>query len=229
MKCLNCSNGAKFGCKYCVDCLDKAKCRSAKRYENIKKEKKCKSCSSFVEGKGVYCEICRCHKRDTWSKRKENGLCVTCGKEKASNGLKCLKCYNAYKQNVKSRREKRLLEGLCAFCDNPRIHTRLCLDHYLKFTSKAHFGTSKKYRELHELFQKQKGICTYSGRLLVLGIDASLDHIIPKSRGGSNGLDNLHWVHQDVNFMKQCLLEEEFLSLIEEIFHHRLPKTESFV
>ena len=38
-------------------------------------------------------------------------------------------------------------------------------------------------KELKEIFVKQCGICPYTGRNLTLGKDASLDHIVAKSKG----------------------------------------------
>jgi len=218
MKCIDCANGAKFGCKYCVNCLQKAKERSARRYEKKKTEKKCKNCGEQVSGKFILCDQCKEIKKSLMKERKTNKLCVTCGKKSATNGTKCLVCYQTYTEGVEQKRNRRLAEGKCAFCEEFRVHTRLCLKHYLQFTSKSHFGTMKRDQELYDLFLKQEGICAYTGRKLTLGLDASLDHIIPKARYGTNEMTNLHWVHQDVNFMKHDLLDAEFLQLIKEIY-----------
>lgn len=172
MKCANCSNGAEFGNRHCIKCLDEAKERSAKRYNRMKTERKCKTCGGLVEEtKGVYCKSCNLDKQSCWADKKAKGLCVTCGKEKASNGLKCIDCYNRYVGHVTLKREQRLEKGCCAFCDDLRVSNRLCLNHFLKFTSKSHFKTSKRYKELIDIFNRQDGICPYSGRALTLGLD----------------------------------------------------------
>lgn len=59
--------------------------------------------------------------------------------------------------------------------------------------------------------------CVYSGRKLILGQNASLDHIIAKSRGGSESLDNLQWVDRNVNYMKRALSHDDFLDLVRQI------------
>jgi hypothetical protein len=219
MKCATCSATAIIGKTSCRKCLDNSKKRAAERYKRIKLERMCKSCPNKVlDTKGVYCASCRQKRKDTWSERKRKGLCITCGKNQKRNGLKCECCYVGCQNNIKENRRERLEKGLCAFCDNPRINNRLCLKHFLKFTSKTHLKSTKRYKELHELFVNQGGICPYTKIKLTLGKDASVDHIIPKSRGGSlEDVSNLQWVYCNVNFMKSDMLEQEFLDLVKLI------------
>lgn len=95
MKCSSCSNTAIIGKKTCRKCLDAAKIRAVDRYRKSKLERICKSCPSQVlDTKGIYCSDCRQKRKDTWSQRKKNGLCVTCGKAKSVKGLKCENCKN---------------------------------------------------------------------------------------------------------------------------------------
>lgn len=44
-------------------------------------------------------------------------------------------------------------------------------------------------RQLWALWRKQRGLCALSGRKL--GRDAHLDHLIPISKGGAHGIENL--------------------------------------
>lgn len=217
MKCIGCSNGVAFGCKHCVSCLAAAKARAAERYRQIKLEGRCKSCPNKVGDKGIYCHECKLKRKDAWSIRKRRGLCVTCGKQPAANGLKCATCHESYLDTKHLKKSNRLANGLCAFCDRQRVGTQLCEEHYLKFTSKTHLGTTKRYAELGNLFTSQGGVCPYTKRKLTLGVDASIDHIIPKSREGSSDVPNLQWVYYQVNFMKQDMLHEEFIALVKEI------------
>lgn len=57
----------------------------------------------------------------------------------------------------------------------------------------------------------------YSGRRLVPGQNASLDHLVPRSRGGTDTLENLQWVDLKVNLMKTDLMHDEFLALCAQI------------
>ncbi len=80
-------------------------------------------------------------------------------------------------------------------------------------------GIQKKLcREISLLWKKQRGICPVSGRRLNKQT-AQLDHIIPIKRGGDSSIENLRWVHRDVNYAKRDLLDHEFLSLCLEVIN----------
>ena len=64
--------------------------------------------------------------------------------------------------------------------------------------------------------KKQKLVCPLTGRKLQ-GNTMSVDHKIPISRGGTNELSNLQFVHIDVNYAKQDLLQEEFIQLCRDV------------
>lgn len=51
-----------------------------------------------------------------------------------------------------------------------------------------------------------------TGVLLVPGRNASIDHKVPRAKGGSDDIDNLQWVDLKVNLMKRDLDITEFLS-----------------
>lgn len=77
-------------------------------------------------------------------------------------------------------------------------------------------SASDKCAEISRLWKKQRGVCALSGRRLNRD-NAEIDHIIPKTRGGSCHIDNLRWVHRDVNRAKRNLLDSEFFALCQEV------------
>ena len=69
---------------------------------------------------------------------------------------------------------------------------------------------SKEYskRRLELVFNKTGGRCAYCGK--VLSDDATIDHIIPRSKGGGNNLDNLLPSCRSCNTSKGVKSLEEF-------------------
>lgn len=66
---------------------------------------------------------------------KKNGLCVDCGKRKATNGIFCLDCYAKRKRNRKYATIPKWIEwqekGLCRFCGGESVQgKRVCEKHY---------------------------------------------------------------------------------------------------
>lgn len=86
----------------------------------------------------------------------------------------------------------------------------------MKVVARSHLGSSKLWSSLVGLADKT---CPYTGINLEIGVNASLDHIIPKSRGGVNDLSNFQFVYCqgsfDVNRMKGDMTEEEFKEAIK--------------
>jgi hypothetical protein len=79
-------------------------------------------------------------------------------------------------------------------------------------------------QEIWDLFIKQNRKCVLSGRILTFpkrdsetNYSASLDRI-NSSLGYEKG--NIQWVHRDVNFSKQQMNNNQFLTLIKEIYGH---------
>lgn len=87
----------------------------------------------------------------------------------------------------------------------------------MKSTSDKHLGGRHRWRELLAVFVKQKGKCAYTGELLILGDNASLDHKMPKSRGGEDVSSNLQWVTWNVNDCKRALTHDEFVALCRKV------------
>lgn len=70
-----------------------------------------------------------------------------------------------------------------------------------------------------ELLEKQKKLCNLSG--LPLEVQTfELDHIVPRCENGSNTIDNLQFLHRDVNRMKGRLSQDRFIALCCAIAKH---------
>lgn len=58
------------------------------------------------------------------------------------------------------------------------------------------------------IYARDRGVCQYSGRRLSRS-EATLDHILPRSRGGRDSFGNLVLCHREINSMKGNKLNEE--------------------
>lgn len=174
----------------------------------------------------LYCDSCSDKFIVNSQKRqealKELGLCLQCMKPSKSNRCSdCVSKNNAARRNAVIERQT---AGLCVKCGKEKSvsgNTR-CTVCCLKHSAWTYLKATNKWKELKEVFDKQQGVCPFTGRSLTVGIDTEIDHIVPRSCGGGDNIENLQWVHKDVNRMKSDKMESEFLELIAEIFDYRL-------
>jgi 5-methylcytosine-specific restriction endonuclease McrA len=73
--------------------------------------------------------------------------------------------------------------------------------------------------DLWKVAKRQKLICPLTGDKLTTE-NVSVDHIIPRSKGGKNTLDNVRLVVYYVNVAKNDLTDEEFLKLCKRVVNH---------
>lgn len=73
---------------------------------------------------------------------------------------------------------------------------------------------------LARLWLAQGGRCAYTGRRLVPGVNASVDHVVPRARGGRDELANLVWCCAEVNRAKTDLTPADFRALCVEVLAH---------
>lgn len=85
--------------------------------------------------------------RNTYRKRKELGICVKCGKRKATEAnVTCALCRSKYNETRRARartsdRSDRIKNGVCYFCNNPvKEGYKVCEKHYKMNVEKAAIG-----------------------------------------------------------------------------------------
>ncbi len=146
------------------------------------------------------------------------GLCRDCRKPLGTSITRCDRCHSRHKERTYAIRDARSESGMCRSCGKLPISGKSsnCLICVLKDASRTCFGLIKHWKELEQLFEDQKGVCPYTNIKIELGKNAALDHIVPKSKGGTNDIDNLQWVHLWINKMKNDTPDDEFQVELKE-------------
>jgi hypothetical protein len=150
------------------------------------------------------------------------------------NGLQsackeCFKVSSPYKPDMSKRHyESKKQAGVCVRCSTNTImptSTILCEDCWFKDTAYIRAGGRCNSYKLKKLWDKQSGKCFYTGKTLIPGENASIDHIIPKADGGTDEISNLVWADNRVNSMKcdmNIKIFEDVCKLITTINNRRL-------
>ena len=86
-------------------------------------------------------------------------------------------------------------------------------------------GSKKASLTLYDKLYSQNFTCPYTGEKLILGVNAWIDHILPRSRfpDQETSLDNLQWVSKKANLAKHNLTKDEFLDLCR-LISKRFPR-----
>jgi hypothetical protein len=122
---------------------------------------------------------------------------------------------------------QRKASGSCIRCgkENLAVAAQMCLKCWFKKMASDCLrargaDVHTKAAQLEELWAQQSGRCAITGETLVPGVNASLDHILPKSRGGSDDVKNTQWVEFHINRAKGDLTHTEFLRLCRRVLRH---------
>ena len=75
-------------------------------------------------------------------------------------------------------------------------------------------------KKIMEMIEEQNFRCALSDRKLTPET-ASLDHIIPLSRGGTHEIDNLWVVEHLVNSAKGTMTVDEFIAMCRDVASHQ--------
>jgi len=209
--------------KHCLVCLEKSKKRRKKRISLGT----CPICySAEIENGKSACRIClnkqkekRAKSRSDWV---ENGLCSSCGREREDkNKNYCKKC----RGDIKKFSKRRLENGLCAKCSNPKLeNSDSCLRCWMISIAYRRIKTGRLAYIIEELWEEQNGICALTGETLIPGVNASLDHIIPVSQGGTDEKENLRWTLKTVNLFRCVESDQDFFALCLKVIQHNLSK-----
>ncbi len=200
-------------------------------YQLRKSRGTCVSCGNRAATGRVQCVPCgkryleKCKQRQ--AKLIAEGVCIRCLKLRdRPHGRLCAECLKFRRDDHKQRREKLIASGCCCRCgvvleNNNNVR---CIACYLKMMGACSAGGARFWKDLKDLYEKQNGRCPYTGRQLTLGLDTELDHVVPKSQGGTCSINNVQWVYAPINQMKRDHLHDRFLELVSEIYLHSVKQ-----
>lgn len=219
--------------------------QARKKYFTRKASGECVRCGRMPAiDTSVFCLECRSLRRgmgrQSAAKRRKNPEYATRQKvyydawDMATKGsLERLKSSRASSLKcVRKRAVKFTTVGLCCKCGKQPymesirecpISNLVCITCYMKSAARLHLGSSTLWKILLDKLENQNYLCPYTGDTLILGINASVDHIKPKSKFSELQHDpvNIEWVTLSVNKAKQALTQEEFLHLVKKIANLR--------
>jgi hypothetical protein len=133
----------------------------------------------------------------------------------SNGGRRCGGCMAKERDKYHARAAR----GECTVCAAQATAGIFCFSHWLKNIGSFHKLNRRNggLDMLRQLWDRQHGTCALTGVRLVPGTNASLDHIVPVSKGGPTVLDNLQWVLTDVNRAKFALSTVEFIALCRAV------------
>lgn len=176
------------------------------------------------------CRDCQCefgsveHKEKCLNARRNlDGICWRCGKHQDSEEHQ--RCKETTRVAKKELYHKRADIGECpGHSGRVAVVRGRCEECWFRTFGKSAVGSSLAWKSLREMFYTQQEKCRYSGETLLPGVNASLDHIVPISRGGPRLLSNVQWTTFAINKLKDNLMESEFLLICQYNYENNKGK-----
>ena len=186
----------------CWSCAEHRPCASDRQ--------QCKECLALARGNAK-------RSRDD---RRANGVCVDCGKPRSGKFLRCAACGDLRRRTYRKYADARC----CTRCGKQADAGGLCVKHWFEVVAKRLRRCSSEAdidaSTLARMWARQNGRCALTGQKLVPGLNASVDHILPESRGGLTTEGNLQWTTAAVNSAKWDKTVEEFVELCGQVLRH---------
>ena len=226
--CIACAKPHNETTQKCKVCAEKTYARRKETRKHRLEANLCTTCGRTHNEKGRKCATCKEKGRTNCRKlndgRIEANLCIKCGASHIGENQTCSVCKEKAEGQYKSRREERRAKDLCQRCSKLKEGPGpLCNKHVFISSAYRSLKNSNQWNELETMFHNQNKKCPYTGETLILGGNATIDHIVPRARGGANEIHNLQWVTLTANRAKSDLAHEDFISLCRLIARRHEP------
>jgi HNH endonuclease len=161
-------------------------------------------------------------------RRLAEGCCTACNNPRHGTATYCLEHIQKRRDWESKRRTRRVSNGGCGNCTFgiPIPNISICIECWWNQKGVS-VGGVKQVVYLQQLWEKQDGRCALSNLPLTPGINASIDHIIPKSKSGTNDINNLRWLHTSVNSGKGTISDEHFIEICKAVASYNQNKCSS--
>ena len=151
-------------------------------------------------------------------------VCNNCGVALPDASFKsCSKCRESHRAawavTSSALRARKEASGVCIRCSKAAMRpTRYCRWHIMDNSLRKHGISSDQYDVFWQKLESQGFRCYYTGDPLIPGVNASIDHLVPKSRGGSGSdIENCVWCDRDINALKNDWTKAEFIARCKSI------------
>jgi ribosomal protein L40E len=218
-QCIACFKGpAAPGKSRCETCIEYRKEWLTRTRSKRKEEGRCAECDAPNPDGGATCRHCRDKGLVADAARtadcEEEGKCFKCSAKTEPGNKTCRRCLDMQNGWRKKQNLKHAAEGKCYCCNEPHLPGLVrCLRHWFGSVAIGRTKNRKTEESLRQLWERQGGRCAVTGVKLTPGVNASLDHVTPTARGGSNEESNLAWASWTINRIKSDFTLDEFVNL----------------
>lgn len=102
---------------------------------------------------------------------------------------------------------------------NKREHARRRVFWKLAKGTNWRFEDKLKPFDLWKIARKQKLICALTGERLTRDT-ISIDHIVPRSKGGKNVPSNIRFTTRDINWFRRTMTDADLLEMCKKVVNH---------
>jgi hypothetical protein len=130
------------------------------------------------------------------------------------------RCKSCKAKEQAKNREIRKESNVCASCENEKLKGSVyCFNHWFANNASKNLNNSNLGIDLINLYEKQNRKCVYSGVELIPAVNMSLDHIVSRydNKDLTYDINNVQWVHKDINTMKSKFSHDNFILLCKYI------------
>lgn len=150
----------------------------------------------------------------------EPPACRRCGADRGADGTAthCRACRDGARARSLTHRRRLIAAGLCVQCGKAGVVAcQQCRRCWIRQKACIHLKASSLGDLLEEIWRDQGGADALTGEPLAYEDSPSIDHVVPRSKGGTNDRANLRWVSHRINTAKGTMSDAEFVAMCRKV------------